>query len=41
VVKIHKTWGECEIRVRGKRATKFKKSLDATNEKEIVREFGG
>ena len=41
VVKIHKTWTECEARVKGKKGTKFKKSLDAKNEKEIVREFGG
>lgn len=41
VVQIHKTWTECEARVKGKKATKFKKSLDANNEKEIVRDFGG
>ena len=41
VVKIHKTWGECEARVKGKKGVRFKKSLDAENEKEIVREFGG
>lgn len=41
VVKIHKTWVECEARVKGKKGTRFKKSLDAENEKEIVREFGG
>ncbi len=41
VVKIHKTWAECETRVKGKKGVRFKKSLDAENEKEIVREFGG
>jgi ribonuclease HI len=41
VVKIHKTWAECEARVKGKKGARFKKSLDAENEKEIVREFGG
>src|SRR3990167_1236596 len=39
VVMIHRTWGECEARVKGKKATKFKKSLDANNEKEIISEF--
>ena len=41
VIETHKTWGECESRVKGKKGTRFKKSLDAGNEKEIVREFGG
>ncbi len=41
VVQIHQTWAECESRVKGKKGTRFKKSLDATNEKEIVRELGG
>jgi ribonuclease HI len=41
VVQIHKTWAECEARVKGKKGVRFKKSLDATNEKEIVREFVG
>jgi viroplasmin and RNaseH domain-containing protein len=40
-VKIHQTWAECEACVKGKKGTRFKKSLDAQNEKEIVREFGG
>lgn len=39
VVMTHQTWGECEARVKGKKATKFKKSLDANNEKEIISEF--
>ena len=41
VVQIHKTWGECEARVKGKKGTRFKKSLDAQNEKEIIKDFGG
>ena len=41
VVMTHKTWAECEARVKGKKATRFKKSLDAANEKEIIKEFGG
>jgi ribonuclease HI len=41
VVMIHATWAECEARVKGKKGARFKKSLDAEEEKEIVREFGG
>jgi ribonuclease HI len=41
VVQIHQTWAECEARVKGKKGARFKKSLDAEEEKEIVREFGG
>jgi ribonuclease HI len=41
VVMVHATWTECEARVKGKKGVRFKKSLDAENEKEIVREFGG
>ncbi len=41
VVQVHKTWTECEKRVKGKKGTRFKKSLDALNEKEIIKEFGG
>ena len=40
VVQIHQSWAECEARVKGKKGARFKKSLDAKNEKEIVREFG-
>lgn len=41
VVMVHKTWSECESRVKGKKGTRFKKSLSPSNEKEIVRDFGG
>lgn len=41
VVQTHQTWGECEARVKGKKGTRFKKSLDAKNEGEIMRDFGG
>ena len=41
VIQTHKTWGECESRVKGKKGTMFKKSLDAGNEKEIIKDFGG
>ena len=40
-IQTHTTWGECEARVKGKKGTRFKKSLDAQNEKEIMHEFGG
>lgn len=40
-VKIHQTWAECEARVKGKKGARFKKSLDAGNEQEIIKEFGG
>lgn len=41
VVATHKTWAECEARVKGKAGTRFKKSLDAANEKEIINDFKG
>ncbi len=41
VIQIHKTWKECEARVKGKKGTRFKKSLDAADEKAIVKAFGG
>lgn len=41
VVQIHKTWAECEARVKGKKGARFKKSLDAADEQAIVEEFGG
>jgi ribonuclease HI len=41
VVMIHKTWAECEARVKGKKGVRFKKSLDAADEQAIVKEFGG
>jgi ribonuclease HI len=40
-IQIHATWAECEARVKRKKGARFKKSLDAVNEKEIVKEFGG
>lgn len=40
-VMIHKTWAECEARVKGTKGARFKKSLDAAEEKAIVKEFGG
>ena len=37
-VQVHKTWAECEQRVRGKKA-RFKKALSAAEEKEIIGQF--
>ncbi len=38
IVQVHKTWAECEARVRGKRA-RFKKALTAQEEREITQQF--
>jgi len=38
VIKTHKTWAECETRVKGKQAL-FKKALSADEEKKITEEF--
>jgi ribonuclease HI len=40
--KLHKdkTWAECEKRVKGVKGTKYKKSISAENEKEIIKEWG-
>ena len=40
VIKTHQTWHECEKRVKGTKGARFKKSLDAQNEQEIIEEFG-
>ena len=37
-VMTHKTWAECEARVRGKKA-RFKKALSAQEEADLVRQF--
>ena len=37
VIMKHKTWEECEKRVKGKRGAKFKKALSAEEEKEILK----
>lgn len=41
IIQTHKTWVECEKRVKSKKGARFKKSLNAENEKEIIKEFGG
>jgi len=38
VIVRHKTWGECEARVKGRKA-RFKKALTEEEEKQIVKEF--
>jgi hypothetical protein len=40
VLQTHKTWKECEARVKGVRGTKFKKSLSKEDEDAIKREWG-
>ena len=36
----HATWAECERRVKGQSGAKFKKTISAENEKEILRSWG-
>jgi len=38
-VEIHKTWSECEKRVKGKKGARFKKALDKGEEEKIILEF--
>jgi ribonuclease HI len=38
-IKTHKTWNECEARVKGKKGVRFKKSISAEEEKEIIQDF--
>ncbi len=38
-IKIHHTWAECEKRVKGAKGARYKKSLNAMNEAEIIDEF--
>jgi ribonuclease HI len=40
ILKIDKTWAECEKRVKGKKAPKYQKSISAENEKEIIKSWG-
>jgi len=39
VVQTHKTWAECEARVKGKKGVRFKKALDIGDEAEIIADF--
>ena len=36
---IHKTWAECEARVKGKSSTKYKKAISKEQEIQIIDEF--
>ena len=40
VVETHKTWAECEARVKGKPA-RFKKALDPAEEQALIKEWSG
>ena len=40
VLQIHKTWAECEARVKGVRGARFKKSIHAADEAEIRKGWG-
>lgn len=39
VIEVHKTWAECEKRVKGTKGARYKKALDADGEAQIIREF--
>jgi ribonuclease HI len=39
-LQIHKTWAECEARVKGVRGAKFKKSISASDEQDIKKGWG-
>ena len=38
-ISYDKTWKECEAKVKGKKGARFKKALNPSEEKEIVKEF--
>lgn len=38
-IEIHRTWAECEKRVKGAKGARFKKSFSPENEKEIIDEY--
>ncbi len=38
-IEIHKTWAECAARVKGQSGARYKKSVSADDEKEIIAEF--
>jgi len=39
VIEVHKTWAECEKRVKGKRGARYKKSISQADEDKIIEEF--
>ena len=38
-IETHKTWSQCEARVRGAKGARFKKAMSAADEKDIIAEF--
>ncbi len=40
-IELHKTWPECEKRVKGVAGARYKKALDAAEESQIIKEFSG
>ncbi len=40
VIETHRTWAECEKRVKGARGARFKKAVSAQDEMNIMEEFG-
>ncbi|MDE2116838.1 MAG: ribonuclease HI [Patescibacteria group bacterium] len=40
VFETHKTWAQCEARVKGVRGARFKKSVSAEDEADIIRSWG-
>ena len=40
VIEVHHSWAECERRVKGKKGARYKKSISAEDEEEIIKEFG-
>lgn len=38
-IEIHRTWPECEAKVKGKSGTRFKKAISQEQEKEIIADF--
>ncbi len=41
VIEKHASWADCEKRVKGAKAARYKKALNKEEEEEIVREFSG
>lgn len=39
VIETHKTWPECEKRVKGTKGAKYKKSLSSSDEQDVISEF--
>jgi len=39
VVEVHKTWAECEAKVKGRSGVKFKKALSKSDEEALIKEF--